>query len=489
MTTIADEIAFGTSGLRGTASGFSHQVVRAYVQAFLREIAGDAGADVLFLGMDFRASSPDIAKMVATAAEAAGWQVTNAGVLPTPAIAAYALARHCPAIMVTGSHIPPSYNGLKFYRRDGELLKSDEAPMRELAEQIFNNEVELPFDERPIREMSPSDPAPMAAYVDRYLDAFGPDALKGMRIGVDQHSAAGRDVLVELLEKLGARCVPYNRAEVFVAVDTEAVDDERLAAASTLLKSEDLHAIVSTDGDGDRPLVLDETGNQIGGDVLGALTSRALAIATVVTPLTSTSAIEQSGWFEHVERTRIGSPYVVAAMAAARKGPVAGFEPNGGFLLGDDIVLPGGKLAALPTRDAVLPIIAVLWEANRLAQPLSTLARALPPRFARADRIPHVLQSVSSVLLTQLLNSSTARAALDVSIENPAAIDITDGIRFTRADGTIVHFRPSGNAPELRCYVEADSAQGAHQMLQHFIAALRVRVDQSGNPDQSENSA
>src|SRR5690606_6033102 len=118
------------------------------------------------------------------------------------------------------------------------------------------------------------------------------------------------------------------------AIDTEAVSEDHFLLMKQELGDHQLDAIVSTDGDGDRPLVLDETGTQINGDVLGALTARFLGATRIVTPLNSTSALEKSRWFTKVLRTRIGSPYVVEAMAPEDN--VIGFEANGGVLLGSD---------------------------------------------------------------------------------------------------------------------------------------------------------
>src|SRR5690606_14618049 len=103
--------------------------------------------------------------------------------------------------------------------------------------------------------------------------------------------------------------------------------------------------------------------------------------ATVVTPLNSTSALEKSDWFSKVLRTRIGSPYVVEAMAA--QAHVVGFEANGGVLVGSDFDLPSNTLESLPTRDATLPILAVLAAAKERSKPLSALAAELPPRVMK----------------------------------------------------------------------------------------------------------
>ena len=458
--------AFGTSGLRGPAADFTQGVCTAYVTAFL-ERCGNDGGGIAYVGADLRDSSPRIAGQCLAAIRAAGWTPVWAGNVPTPALAAYAMARSAPAIMITGSHIPETYNGIKFYRPDGEFLKEDEVPVRQRAEAILAEE----------RQIAPVEPgAPLAdiaeSYVRRYVDAFGADALSGMRIGIDLHSAVGRDLTLAIFEGLGAVCHPFRRVEKFVAVDTEALDPEDLARARRIIGEQSLDAVVSTDGDGDRPLVIDETGKQINGDVLGVLTARLIGARTVVTPLSSTSAVEESGWFEAVERTRIGSPYVVAAMAKAAEHPVAGFEANGGFLLGDDVALDKGTLAALPTRDAILPAVAALVLAKKQGLSLSALAATLPPRFMKADRVKEVAADRAKAFLAGIEKSPDFRRAFDPRIADPSEISTLDGIRMAFANGDTVHFRQSGNAPEMRIYVETGSAETTGKLLGELIEKL-----------------
>lgn len=459
--------AFGTSGLRGPATDFTQALCTAYVTAFLERCAGQASGRTAYVGADLRDSSPRIASQCLAAIKDAGWMPVWAGNVPTPALAAYAMARSAPAVMITGSHIPESYNGIKFYRPDGEFLKEDEAPVRERAEAI----------EAEGRDVSPIEPGePLAdvaeSYVQRYVGAFGPDALKGLRIGIDLHSAVGRDLTVRILSGLGAECHPFRRVERFIAVDTEALDPADIARARTMIGQQKLDAVLSTDGDGDRPLVIDETGRQINGDVLGVLTARLIGAKTVVTPLSSTSAVEESGWFATVDRTRIGSPFVVAGMAAARAHPVAGFEANGGFLLGDDVALSHGVLTRLPTRDAILPAVAVLTLASREGKTLSALAATLPSRFMKADRVKDVAPDRGRILLREMEVSKTFRAGFDARLAEPTEISVLDGVRMAFANGDTVHFRQSGNAPEMRIYVETGSAEGTEKLLGELMGKL-----------------
>ncbi len=467
------EIAFGTSGLRGPAEGFTQENVAAYVGAFLKTIGQSSGQNIVYLGADLRESSPRIVADCIAAVQAQGWQPAYAGNVPTPALAAYALAKNCPSIMVTGSHIPETHNGIKFYRRDGELRKDDEAPIREQAKLLLADG--LPLWANVLPEI---DPGIARFYVDRFTFAFSSDALFGLRVGVDLHSAVGRDLVVEILEALGATCFPFNRAERFVAVDTEALSQEDIARAKTQIKENRLDAVVSTDGDGDRPLLINEAGVQINGDVLGALTAQALGIKTVVTPLSSTSAIEKSGWFKKTVRTRIGSPYVVAAMQEeeGQGRAVAGFEANGGFLTGSNLELSGGKLPLLPTRDAMLPLVASLMEAKARSITLSALASTLPARFMKADRIKQVSPETAREFLAGMISSQSLRAQVDKRLANPVEINDMDGVRMSFADASIVHFRQSGNAPEMRCYIETGTHEHTANMLKEMIGRLEAHL-------------
>src|SRR5690606_31755860 len=144
--------------------------------------------------------------------------------------------------------------------------------------------------------------------------------------------------------------------------------------------------IVSTDGDADRPLLIDGQGEFVRGDVIGLIAARFLGADTVVTPVTSNSGIEALGAFRRVERTKVGSPFVIAGMeqAARAGGVVVGFEANGGTLLGSDVTLNGRTLTRLPTRDAILPLLAVLASAAREKQTLVQLVAGLPVRAARS---------------------------------------------------------------------------------------------------------
>jgi phosphomannomutase len=324
------------------------------------------------------------------------------------------------------------------------------------------------------------------AYVQRYLNFFGAKVLSGQRIAVYEHSSVARDVLREILQGLGAEVLSLGRTETFVPIDTEAVRVEDVAQAKLWANEHAFDAILSTDGDGDRPLIGDETGAWLRGDIVGVLCAQYLAANIVVTPVSSNTAVELCDSFKKVIRTRIGSPYVIAGMEDAQSAPsahdnqvVIGYEANGGFLLGSDVVRDGRRLTALPTRDAVLPMLALLCMARSQGTTLSQLSQRLPARYTASARLQNFTNALSSTLLARLSKDLTQAAQL-LAPDSGKVVDVSavDGLRLSFGNGNIVHLRQSGNAPELRCYAEANTALRAAQLCADCLQRLtRFKAD------------
>ncbi len=481
LINFAPSVGFGTSGVRALVSDLTPPVVATYVRVFIQHLRQtgqlQASTNHCVIGWDLRPSSPDIAAAVFAGLQQEGLLPDWAGCLPTPALALRALQTGCPGIMVTGSHIPFDRNGIKFYTAQGEILKADEVAMQAIAvDGLVREDAQVPnLNEclAQVQAQSGSSPA-LTAYVARYTALMPAQALQGLRIGVYQHSAVGRDMLADLLSQLGAQVISLGRSDQFVPIDTEAVSaaDETMAAA--WCEQHQLHAVVSTDGDGDRPWLCDEQGRFMRGDVLGTLTALWLGVQTVVTPVSSNTALEKSGRFGHTQRTRIGSPYVIEAMQALQTQghtSVAGFEANGGFLLQTS----QKGLQPLPTRDSTLPILAVLAMAQESQQPLSALPGLLPARYTQSDRIQNLPTVQSQQLIAQLAQDPVALQTFVQFTDSQAVhTDQTDGLRITLADDSIIHLRPSGNAPELRCYTEASTPQHAQQLLKASLNQIKT---------------
>lgn len=474
-------VAFGTSGARGLVTAMTDRVCFAYTCAFLQHLADIGqfrpGTHVAIAG-DLRPSSPRIMAACAAAIRHRGGQVDNCGFVPSPAVAAYGFARGIPSLMVTGSHIPDDRNGIKFNRTDGEVLKADEQGIRAQSVTL----PDLFDDEGMLKAAQPTAPLVDAAtpYIARYVETFGNQALSGLKLGVYEHSAVGRDILLTLVRALGGEAVSLGRSDTFIPVDTEAVRPEDQVLARQWAAELGLDAILSTDGDSDRPLLADETGAWMRGDMLGILCARALGIKAVATPVSCNSAVELSGLFDAVRRTRIGSPFVIEAMNALvseGQDAVCGYEANGGFLLTTEVKADGRSLSALPTRDAVLPILAVLVDARRQKVPLSALQAQLPPRYTFSERLQDYPTSQSQALIAHLQQGSPAEIVTRLTeifgglAGTANRIDTTDGLRINFEKGDIIHLRPSGNAPELRCYTESDTSERAANLN---VQALKV---------------
>ena len=442
---------FGTSGLRGLVRELTPELVADYTRAFVAACPMGTG---LWVGRDLRDSSCQLAECVIAAARAEGVIVTDCGAVPTPALAMAAMGAGAASVMVTGSHIPADRNGLKFYVPGGEITKTDEAAILAALGRPAGQECAA-------RRANGGVGGDWAA---RYRGAFG-RALEGMKIGVWQHSAVSRDLLVICLEAMGARVAPLGRTTDFVPVDTEAVP-QAVRAQFADWAGMGLDAIVSTDGDGDRPLVADAAGQIVPGDVLGQITAALLGAEVVVTTVSANSGADLSGRFGQVIRTRIGSPFVIAAMDAAGA-RVVGYEPNGGFLLGFHVDGPAGPLPPLMTRDSLLPIVATLIAA-KAAGGLAACVAQEPARFTVTDRLENVPTDAGQGLVSRL-GDAAALADFLAPLGAVDRVDRTDGVRVWLVGGDIVHLRPSGNAPEFRVYAEAGSpATAAARMAAAF---------------------
>lgn len=461
---------FGTSGLRGLVTDLTPDLVGRYTRAF---VAACPVGDSIFVGRDLRDSSPRIAGDVIAAVRAAGKRAVDCGALPTPALALAAMGQGAGAVMVTGSHIPADRNGLKFYLPTGEISKADEQAIA----QSFACET---FAASGPQGALAADPKALSDYVGRYAQAFGADALVGLKIGVYQHSSVARDAMMDVVQALGGQALPLAFSDHFIPVDTEAVDADTRAMLAGWCTDHGLDAVISTDGDADRPMLTDANGRVVPGDVMGIVTARALGARAVCTPVSSNSMVARLPEFDTVRLTRIGSPFVIAAMeeilATDPAAPVVGFEANGGFLLGFAAHGPAGALPPLMTRDSLLPIVAVLSAARAAGGGVADLLAGLPARRTAADRLQGVATEASAAFLAGLKADPNARAEFFAPAGVEASCDLTDGLRVTFDGGDIVHLRPSGNAPEFRVYTEAESTDWAEALLATFLDRVAVRL-------------
>lgn len=489
------ELAFGTSGLRGLATDMTD--LECYIDTqgfidFVLETGNIKPGSAIALAGDLRPSTPRITLAVAKGVLDSGLSLINLGEIPIPAAAYYGLQHDMPVAVITGSHIPDDRNGIKFYKRGGEVLKSDEAPIKASVAKVrkklysqsfrkseFNSDGSL--HQKVILPEAIGDGA--KEFLNRYTSVFNNRPLANKQIIVYQHSSVAADMLIDLLETLGAEPIPVDRSDKFIPIDTENITPQNQAYFKSLAKKYPHNfAIISADGDSDRPFVVDETGIFHRGDVLGVITAEFLKAKSAAVPVSASDAVDS-----HLKQlgitlvhTKIGSPYVINAMeelAADGNTPAVGWEVNGGFLTGSEIKINGKTLSSLPTRDAFLPIVCALTAASEKKCKLSELFSALPQRFTQAGLLDNFPTDTSQTILKRY-SDDTSRNYRDLeeyfsksdSFGRVVNINSLDGIRITFSNGEIAHIRPSGNAPQLRIYSVAESQERADKIVALTLA-------------------
>lgn len=477
-------VKFGTSGVRGRVVDMTDKVCMAYVSAFLQYLTNEnlvKPSSKVGIAGDLRQSTPRIMNAVAAACIEQGFEPVNYGFIPSPAIALFGIENEIPTIMVTGSHIPDDRNGIKLNTAQGEILKQDELGI--LRQTVTINDTVLNNDGYLLKtNYLPEEVlAAKEFYIKRYNNFFEPNILSNKRIGLYAHSSVAAECLETVLIDLGAEVTVLAPSEQFIPVDTEAIRPQDVELAQQWASQHGFDAIVSTDGDGDRPLVSDEFGNWLRGDVAGVLCAMHLQAKNVITPVSSNSLVEKANAFTQVVRTKIGSPFVIEAMqqlAADNQQAIVGYEANGGFLQQSRLSLDAKQLAPLPTRDAVIVILAIIALAEQQQTTISQLLKQLPQRFTYSDRLKEFPTELSQEKIgafnTGDLQNDLARFNSDFpELAKPSALDMTDGVRVTLENADVVHLRPSGNAPELRCYTEAESVESAQSLNQYCINIMQ----------------
>ncbi len=540
MKAQSKELKFGTSGLRDTVENMTD--LECYINArgfiaYLIQCGEFKKGNTVALAGDRRPSTYRIKRAVAAAICDMGGEVDDQGEVPSPALAYYAMSNNMAGIMVTGSHIPADRNGIKFTKRRGEILKSDESGILENARKerikvyalapadsifdkkgAFKETSESRFNQLLRAEGHTGESGQF--YIDRYTSTLGNEFFpEGTKIFLYQHSAVGRDIVKDIFESLGAKIFAPDieidneplRSDEFVSVDTESVSDKTLGIFRKVLADNDLDIGVTLDGDSDRPLLVyrgDEKGQgqdfvkYIPGDILGLLAILGLQnlnikVDAVCVPVSANDSIATVCKDKGIKltQTKIGSPFVIAAMndSIARhpgKWNVVSWESNGGFLTGTDLLIGDKTLKALPTRDAVLPLLSVIHSVKKSGLSVPQLLKTLPARFTDADRKQGFPMEKGRAIISYLtpkdLDERDELEKVKERIEEVFLecdgfgkvenINYIDGIRIFFDNGEISHLRPSGNAPEFRNYAIADSPQRAREIVRIGIEKVIPRL-------------
>ena len=510
-------LRFGTSGIRARVVDMTDMEcyinTRGFIQ-YLYKIKEIKPGHSIALAGDLRQSTPRIMKALHKAILDEGCKTLYCGFLPTPTLSYYAWKRHLPAIMVTGSHIPEELNGIKFVKASGEVLKDDEkdilfyvAEVRE--KEYFKSENDSFFDMNGVFKQSVNLPSTseeksaLSEFQKRYTRVFPSNILIGKKIVLYEQSAVGRDLLKDVLTSLGAEVICFGKSDKFISIDTEKMPDFVINLLKKLAKEFQPFAIVSTDGDSDRPILADENGVFLPGDLLCTLVSLYLKPDFAAMTATCDDATIDTLKKSHIEvaLTKVGSPYVIASMneklAETPNAKVVSWERNGGYLLGSNLTVNNKILNSLPTRDAILPIIIAIIFGIEEGVSLSSLINSkLPHRFTASDAINNKTKGcepysadLGKIIINSFSPQDSSIKELNFISENinPEAKDIKsrlelyfnstlgytaiisinylDGVRISFLNGDVVHLRPSSNAPEFRFFTTTDTKEHANKIL------------------------
>ena len=413
---------FGTDGVRGVVGA---DLTPELVERVGRAATLWAGGGRVFVGRDTRGSGPELEAAVARGIASAGGTAVLGGVLPTPAIALLAEGL---GVVVSASHNPPEYNGVKLFFDGGKLVDEQE------------NEIEGLFDSVGPGNGSTEEVDDAAErYLEHVLAHFGSD-LTGLRVGVDCANGSYAEIGPRAFEQLGAEvhAVGVEPDGSNINVGCGATDLTRL---QRLVTDHSLDLGVAFDGDGDRVLAVDERGEPVDGDQIIAVLALHLGVevvaVTVMTNLGFHRLMAERG--VRVVTTPVGDRYVLEALR--REGAQLGGEQSGHVIWLRDHVTGDGLAAALLLCGAI--------RGGTLSE-----ATAVMPRF------PQVLRNVRV----------SAR-------ELPQAVaDEVDRVNAELGESGRVLVRRSGTEPMFRVLVEAETAGDAEKLCASIAALVQAEL-------------
>jgi phosphoglucosamine mutase len=456
-------LKFGTDGVRGVANAeLTPEFVLALGRAAARVLGSPAGSGrpgrprAFVIGRDTRASGPLLQAALAAGVASEGLDVRDVGVLPTPGVAALSAAYEIPAAMISASHNPFSDNGIKLFASGGRKLADE-------TEQRLEQELAAVLAATTVSRQPPTgaavgqvllDHQSVDWYRDYLVAALEGRSLGGIRVAIDCANGAATFTAGEVLRRAGADVVTSLAAEpdgCNINEGSGSTDPQALQAAVTAAHAD---AGLAFDGDADRVIGVDNTGQLVDGDQLLALFATDLqargrlagdtVVVTVMTNLGFRLAMRERGI--SVCETQVGDRYVLEALDERELS--LGGEQSGHIIFRDVATTGDGVLTGLLLLDLVV----------RQGRSLADLSEAA------MVRLPQVLRNVQ-LADRDGLNSASA-AGLWKEVAN---------LEATLAGRGRVLLRPSGTEPLVRIMVEAptqEEADAAADRLAEVVTRL-----------------
>ena len=436
---------FGTNGIRGV---FSEDFSLEFVHDMTLAIGTYFGKGPVLIGYDGRESSPAICKVVSSALNSIGIYCNVAGIIPTPCLEfAVKSLGYSGGFMITASHNPPQYNGIKPCANDGvEISREDEL----IIEDIY---LQKSWLQKPAKWG-------ITGTENRAIETY----LKGIISHIDSKLIESKHFKVVLDLGNGAQAVSAPNFCELLDCETFLVNQkidgtfpgrgseptpQNLSELSKTVRENNADVGIAFDGDGDRSIFCDNNGDILTGDKSAlALTQHILKKnpnSLVVTCLNSGSNIEvlAKKFNSKVIRTKVGSVEVSRKMVPTNA--LIGFEENGGFMYGKHNQVRDGCM----TLALMLDLLAIS------GKPLSEEIENLPPSFTTKDKV-----SCSAEKIPKLISSL---------IKEFPNSDISDGIKITLDPKNWVMIRPSGTEPIVRIYIESESQEKLDTLMSEYL--------------------
>jgi phosphomannomutase / phosphoglucomutase len=444
---------FGTFGVRRIANQeltpeFASKLAAAY---------GSLVKGTVAVGGDPRTSTEMIKHSVISGLLSSGCNVIDLGILPTPAVQFAVRNYYDGGVMITASHNPPKYNGLKFVDADGIGIPDE---MEESIEDMFFNENPERVSWNEIGEVF-ENPGIIDEYIENVFRRVDIDVIKNanLKVIVDCGSGAACFTTPYLLRKLGCEVTTMNcQPDGFFPGRNPEPTAENLVELMKVVKSTNADLGIAHDGDADRTICIDEKGNFVFGDKTFALVEKDMLMENdggiIVTTVATSAAIydiaEEYGG--EVIATKVGD--LLVARELKNRNGLFGGEENGGLIFPDFVY---GRDAALATAK-IIEIIA------KEAKPLSELIEELP-KYCSAKL---------KVECPDDLKTDIMKKIVDATCEYE--VDTKDGVKILTDEGWVI-IRPSGTEPIFRCFSEAKNEEDAKKMAEWGISLVKENLE------------
>jgi len=448
---MTERFLFGTNGIRGVVN-----------QDITTEFAAKVGATVgfffnggeIFIGRDGRTSSFMLQEAVTSGLLSVGCRVYEVGLAPMPAVQ-FSIKRFKPdgGVMITASHNPPEFNGIKVIDSDGvEISREKEIEI----EKIFFKEAIRWRKWNRLGTMI-TKPDIIHMYIEAIKTHVDVEAIKKahLRVVADPGNGVGALAAPQLLRELGCEVITIN-ANVdgnFPGRQPEPTPDH-LENLSKTVQAVGADLGVAFDGDADRAIFTDEKGEVHWGDRSFALIEKFFLIShpgeTIVTPVSSSQVVSDIArkYDGKIHWTRVGS--VTVARTMVEIGAKLGGEENGGVFYGPH----------QPVRDGAMATALILDVMAKSGEELRKLLFDLPIYYNHKDRVP-CPNKLKKKVLDELLKK----------VKN-LKVETTDGAKIRFPDGSWILIRPSGTEPIYRLFAEAASKEKAVNLVEHYMKVV-----------------